>query len=193
MDHRASGGPLNRTAQVFGLLLALSACERDPLDIPCPDVAPGELVITELHEEWFEIHNATATTVDLAGLTVVLQPLIGSDPDRIIVRDPDVTIEGGGYAVLGQFGEVYVDYVYVVDFESDLDDNAQIRIEACGVEIDAVLYRGLPNTGSYAYDGGLEPDAAGNDIADVNDPSSDWCVDTTDDLGSPGERNLSCT
>lgn len=175
-----------------GLLLALSGCERAPLDIPCPDVAPGELVITELHEEWVEIHNTTDSAVNLAGLTVVLQPLIGSDPDRIIVRRPDVSVDAGGYAVLGQIDYAYVDYVYDIDFESDLDDNAQIRIEACGVEIDAVLYRGLPNTGSLSYDGGLEPDAGGNDIADVNDPSSDWCVDTTDDLGSPGEGNLTC-
>jgi hypothetical protein len=188
MDHRASGGPLNRAAIIVGALLALSACERDPLDIPCPDVAPGDLVISELHEEWVELHNTTDASVNLGGLVVLLQPLIGSDPDRIIVRNESVTIEAGGYAVLGQFAEAYVDYVYVVDFEHDLDDNAQIRIEACGVEIDAVLYRGLPNTGSYS----LDPDADDNDIADLNDPSSQWCVDTTDDVGSPGERNLEC-
>jgi len=176
-----------------GLLLAVSGCERDPLDIPCPDVQPGELVITELNEEWVEIHNTTGAAVNLAGLTVVMQPLIGSDPDRIIVRSPEVVLEGGGYAVLGQFAETYVDYVYVIDFESDLDDNAHIRIEACGVEIDAVLYRGLPNSGSLSLDGDLEPDAGGNDIADVNDPSSDWCLDTTDNLGTPGEGNLVCT
>ena len=177
---------------VCALAAATLGCERDPLDIPCPDVAPGDLVISELSEEWFEIYNATGSTVDLGGLAVVLQPLIGRDPDRIIVRDEGVTIDPGGYAVFGRAIAEYVDYVYDVDFDSDLDDNAQISIEACGVEIDAVLYRGLPNGGSLGYDGALDPSAGDNDVADTNDPSSDWCVDTTDALGTPGERNLTC-
>ncbi|RMH43518.1 MAG: lamin tail domain-containing protein [Deltaproteobacteria bacterium] len=174
------------------LAVALSACEREPLDVPCPAVAPGDLAISEVHEQYVEVFNATAEPVDLAGAAVVLQSIMGGDPDRILVRDRGVVVAPGGYAVLGRTDDAYVDYVYAVDFDDELYDNAQIRLEACGVEIDAVVVRGLPGDGSLAFDGARDPSAADNDDADPAATGSSWCVDTTGGLGSPGTRNPPC-
>jgi hypothetical protein len=196
MDHRADGGPLIRAAGIaavaFAAIALAAACDRDPVDVPCPDVLPGDLVITELSAEWVEIYNASARTAELAGAALTLQSVMGGEPDRILIRSQDVTIAAGAYGVIGRTAAEFVDYVYGVDFDDELYENAQIRLEACGVEIDAVVYWGLDDGGTIAYDGNLDPDAAGNDNADVNDTESDWCVDTTGALGTPGARNTAC-
>ena len=156
---------------------------------PDARIEPADL---ELAEGWLELYNPSAAPIDLAGTVIELQNIMGGDPDRIVVRDADVTIEAQGYVVLGRLGGNLVDYAYTVDFDKDLYENARIRVLACDVVADEIVYWGLPNTGSLAYDGGLEPDAAANDNADASDSESNWCVDDTDDIGTPGEPNRAC-
>jgi hypothetical protein len=182
-----------RTVLALYALCALAACERDPLDIDCPELAAGDLVLSEIHEQYIEVYNAGAATVDLGGAVITLQNIAGGDPDRMIVRTHGVDVAAGDYAVLGRSADdAFVDYAYTVDFDQDLYDNAELRIEACGVEIDRVVYRSLPNDGSLAFDGGMAPSAADNDNANANDTESDWCIDATDAIGTPGVANTPC-
>ena len=59
--------------------LCCIGCERDPLDVPCPDLGPDDLVVTEIHGpqtgedrygEWIEVYNPTGRAVDLTGLRI---------------------------------------------------------------------------------------------------------------------------
>jgi hypothetical protein len=60
--------------------------------------------------------------------------------------------------------------------------------------VDRMIHRSLPSRGTFAFDGSLIPDHAGND------DETAWCVDDAEDeeapqlgiRGSPGERNPPC-
>jgi hypothetical protein len=187
--------------------LGVAGCERDPLPWICPDLAPGELVITELRGpqsgsdtrgQWIELYNASGTELDLYGLEVRLKRLDGSSPARILVRVDQVLVPAAGYAVLGRFATgqepAHVDYGYQLDFSPNLYDSAAIDVMACGQLIDHVNFRGLPGVGTRSFDGNLTPDAAANDDED------NWCVDAVPDgstielgvPGTPGEPNRPC-
>jgi hypothetical protein len=189
------------------LALGMAGCEREPLPWICPDVGPGDLVITELrgsqtgsdtYGQWIEVYNASGAAQDLQGLSVELIRLDGSGPARILVRVDGVTVPAGGYAVLGRFATgqepVHVDYGYLHDFSSNLYDSAAVDLVACGERVDRVVYRDLPRVGTLSYDGDLTPDAMGNDDEDA------WCVDdvpedSTTELGvpgTPGQPNRPC-
>ena len=76
---------------------------------------------------------------------------------------------------------------------TSLPDSGDVRVEACGVLIDRVVWTDLPDSGTYAL-GLAPPDATGNDTA------GNWCTDATDDTdpttiglpGTPGESNHPC-
>ena len=68
---------------------------------------------------------------------------------------------------------------------------------ACGESIDRLVFKSLPTTGSYSFDGAKEPGA------DANDDESCWCADETEAdpdgpmteigiPGTPGEENRPC-
>lgn len=188
--------------------LATSACTREPVDVECPAVNAGDLVISEIrgdqsgedtYGQWIEIFNATTDQVDLKGAELTTQKLDGSGEGRILIRR-SVPVAAGGYAVLGQFADDdmlpdYVDYGYVDDFASSFYNSAAIDLSSCGTRIDRVIYHDLPSTGTLSLDGAADPDATSND------DEGNWCVDDRDTMpdptmlgipGTPGERNLSC-
>lgn len=191
-----------------GSLSGLSAgCSREPLDIPCPAVSAGDLVVTEIHGpqsgedqygEWIEIYNTTGRTIDLSGLSVSFTKLDGSSANDMFVRSA-VTIDPGAYVVFGrQFAGAepdHVDYGYIGDIDSKLFDSAAVQISSCGEQIDIALYRNLPTKGSLTLSGDISPPTA-----DANDDERNWCEDTREDentaqlgvRGTPGEENPSC-
>jgi hypothetical protein len=196
---------------ICGLACTLaSGCVREPLDAICPAVDVGDLVITELrgpqsggdtYGQWIEIAFADTTAgeaIDLAGLEVITLRLDGSGERRIAIRDSE-PLAPGDYAVLGRFDRgaepEHVDYGYKSDLDSNLYPSALVRVFACGVLIDQVVYRELPVLGTLALDGALAP------TAEANDDEAAWCVDDVEDpsdttalgiRGTPGERNLPC-
>ena len=193
------------------LVLGNAACEREPIEVDCPPVAPGELVVSEVNaagslvdddEQWIELYNATGDDVVLAGAVVRLRTLNGSRDERIVIRSRDVVVPAEGYAVLGNFEDqtelqpAYVDYGYLSDFDGNLPEPVAIDVQACdGLLIDRVIARDLPSEGTLSLNGVAAPDASTNDEADPRDPGSFWCADaeTTDDaFGTPGAGNRPC-
>ncbi len=198
-------------SRVLGLaaaaLTVCVGCSRDPLDVPCPAIIEGALVITELrgsqsgtdgYGEWIELYNASGGTIDLLGLEVKLTKIDGSSTEELLVRDP-IAVAANSYLVLGRqtagLEPDHVDYGYVADIDKSLFDPAAIQVYSCGQLIDQVVYRGLPSRGTFGLDGAIDPPTAA-----ANDDESAWCDDITEDAqsdtmglrGTPREPNQIC-
>lgn len=204
-DHIAAGlVPLLALPLLGG---GAAGCATDPLDIACPEVAVGELVVTEIHGpqtgadaygEWIELYNTTKRAIDLSGLSVSVTKLDGSTEARFLVRTA-TTIGPGAYAVFGKqiAGDepAHVDYGYISDLDSKLFDSGAVDVESCGLRIDRMVYRNLPTKGSVILDGSIEPPTAA-----ANDDEVNLCLDTTEDAmteqsgirGTPQESNPPC-
>lgn len=200
---------------LLGMTIACGpSCVREPLSSVCPDLAPGDLVVTEIrgkqtgsYRQWIEIHNASDAAVPVGGLRVILTQLDGVGTQTFLVRDEGLELPAGGYLVLGGGDPAaldYIDYDYTPDLHSASDPNqpgdlytgATLELRACETLVDKLIYRGLPSTGTIALDGAAPPDAAAND-----DTSVGWCVDdrVSDGpqtqigiRGTPGEPNPPC-
>jgi hypothetical protein len=177
--------------------------------VPCPEVAEGELVVTEIrgaqspepgYGEWIEIYNASPDAVDLTGLRVSLTKLVdGTAAGSFVLRSGALEVAPGGYFVLGRFrrGEEpsYIQYGYANDYNADLPGGAAVDIESCGVLVDRMIYRSLPSEGTYTLNGAIEPPEDAE-----NDNEDSWCVDLIEDgdtptmgiRGTPGEKNIPC-
>jgi len=194
--------------------IALTAglcCTRAPLERICPDLSPGDLVITEIrgkqagvdtYGEWIELYNTTDEAIPLGGIAVELYKLDGSGDFRFIVRDDEVEIPARGYAVLS--GVVAADkpfttYAYGDEIDANLYAGAFVEVYSCENEVDQMFYRALPAEGTLSLDGAVQPDADDNDSTD----DGRWCTDSTPadpnepvvDLGirgTPGEANRPC-
>jgi len=186
--------------------LALAACTHDPLDVACPDIRAGDLVLTEIrgsqsndtYGEWVEVYNASEQSIDLSGLSVAFIKLDGSTQSALLVRS-EVVLAAGEYGVLGRqvpgAEPAYVDYGYIDDIDRKLYDTAAVDIRSCGERIDLVVYRNLPSKGTLALDGSINPPSA-----QANDDEISWCVDSTEDAmsetagirGTPQEGNPVC-
>jgi hypothetical protein len=180
--------------------LLVAACARDPLPQVCPEVAAGDLVLTEIRGaqtgtdapgQWVELANASARAVDLAGLGLRMRRLDGSADLTVFVRAAR-PLAAGSYAVLGRFAAgvppANVTYADLDDLSASLYSSGALELEACGDLVDRVVYRGLPAQGSLAFDGARDPSGDGNDA------EAAWCADAAGDghPGSPGARNPAC-
>jgi hypothetical protein len=198
------------------LLLLAGGCSRDGLEWTTPEVAPGDLVVSEVrgdqtgvdgYGEWIEIY--AAADADLAGLEIRVRRIDGSASGTVLVR-ASLPVAPGDYAVLGGFaaGEepAHVDQGWLLPcagsasgcddpwLDGGLYDAAAVELYAGGELIDRAIYRDLPSTGSWAVDGTAAPSADGNDDEET------WCADQRTDAqspeqgvrGSPGEANPPC-
>lgn len=196
-----------RLAWACALLVADGACHREPEPYVCPDVGPGDLVITELRgpqaspnslPQWIEIANVSGNDLDLAGLHLQLSRRDGSGPLDLIVRFKRDLIDAD-YYVLGfvpdDMREGGVDYGLAGDHDGDLYVDGLLALTACGEVIDEIQYENLPDAGTRSL-GVSPPDAEANDDDDV------WCTDATPQdgpmtelglPGTPGEANRPCS
>jgi hypothetical protein len=189
------------------LVSAAGACHREPEDYVCPEVGPGDLVITELRgpqaspnslPQWIEIANVSGNDLDLAGLHLQLVRPDGSGALDLIVRY-ERDLVAGDYYVLGFIPDTMleggVDYGLAGDHDGDLYEDGLLSLVACGETIDQIQYANLPDMGTRSL-GVSPPDAEANDADDA------WCIDATPAdgpmtalglPGTPGEANRPCT
>ena len=117
-----------RLAGLFVFSLVATGCTRDPAEAVCPDLAEGELVVTEiggsqtgndLLKEFVEIYNASGSTVDLLGIKIRFRRRDGSSEVGVLVRRT-VSAAPGSYTVLGKDDdlelETYIDYGFAGEF-----------------------------------------------------------------------------
>lgn len=190
-----------RWVVVVALVVPSFGCERDPLDVECPEVGPGGLVITEVRGdqdgaddsqgEWIELFNASGSTIDLVGLRIVMKTLNGSSVEDFTVRR-SVPVAAGAYVTLGNFPDgqepSHVDYGYSDEFDGSINSTGAIEAIACGVEIDQVVYQSLPGNGTLSFDGAVQPPDAGE-----NDKETSFCIDANGaGEGSPQQENPPC-
>lgn len=186
---------------VLCLLVAPAGCTRDPADAVCPEIAKGDLVITEiggpqtgneLLKPWIELYNASGQTIDLVGVRVRFRRLTGDEIGAAIVRR-EVSAAPDSYTVLGldldDSDQAYLDYGFAADFHASWPTSAAVDIYACDESIDQVQYDSLPKTGTYSL-GAMPPTEEANDFPAM------WCTDTTTNVnsfpGTPQRANTAC-
>lgn len=194
---------------MFGLALSLAACARDPIEVPCPEVGVGDLVVTEIrgaqspepgYGEWIEIYNASPEAVDLTGLRVNITRLVdGTAAASFVLRGGATAAGPGEYVVIGRFrpGEepAHVQVGYADDFDGELPPGGAVDLFSCGLFVDRMIYRALPGEGTWSFTGAIDPPEHAE-----NDVEGSWCVDLTEDedtpsmgiRGTPGEMNIPC-
>jgi hypothetical protein len=184
------------------LPIAAAGCVRDPAPELCPDIAVGDLVVTEVRGSngssdqlgaWIELYNPTSGSIDLEGIKIRFRKKDGSSETDVLVRRT-VDLPAGGYKTLGLFPDdqnrpAYIDYGFENDFDTSFLAAAAVDVEACGVRIDRMTYDVLPAMGSYSL-GAMPPTADNNDLPAM------WCTDATNLAGvfpgTPQHANIAC-
>jgi hypothetical protein len=180
-------------------LVVLVGCARDPAPAQCPDVAVGDLVVTEIRGPqsagdtlgvWIELYSAGA--IDLEGIKVRFRKKDGSSETDVLVRR-SLPVTAGQYVTLGLFPDddtkpAYIDYGMAGDYHESFLSSAAVDVEACGVRIDRATYDSLPKMGTYSLGGAPS--------ADSNDLPGSWCTNAamngTDYPGTPQQANPAC-
>ncbi len=184
MKHESSRGSLaaRRIALALGVVLAL------------PVAGAGQIVITEIMQnpgavgddvgEWFELHNAGSTAVDINGWIIEEED---GNPTHTIDNTGGLSIAAGGYIVIARNGDttanggVTADYVYTGLVLGNGSDSL-------------VLKNGTTEMDRVEYDNGATfPDPNGASMAlkspDLdNNVGSSWEASTTVWMGSAGDR-----
>lgn len=196
------------------LLLAAAlplGCPNDTVpndDEAGAELLPGDLVVTEMMVdpegadaglEWFEIHNATSTAIELEGVELVYAKADGtSRKTHAITRS--LTIEPGDYLVVGgvldeiatQSDADHLDYGYADGLGDFTTTGGYLAIEVGQAVIDEVWYDTATSGASRAFDGAFSPDAV------ANDEVGRWCDTRTEFdgptfLATPGTANDLCS
>lgn len=178
----------------------------------CADIVVGELVITEVFadyaappggsgaddgQEWFEVQNVSGGAIDLQGVTVVHSRPDGSRESTHVMGT--LTVEAGGYAVLGnvlpEFVTGHLDYGYGSDL-GDLynTDGGKLELRCGSAVIDTILYDEVTSGRSNGFDGGTPADYQ------LNDDLAQWCSPPADaayefvpaNFATPGSTNFDC-
>jgi len=181
-------------------LVLMIGCARDPVAATCPDVAVGDLAVTEIRGPqnqddlgtWVEIYNASSGSIDLEGLEIRFRKKDGSSETDVRVRRA-VVVAAGGYITLGRFADdntrpEYIDYGVSGDYHTSFLPAAAVDLESCGTRIDRITYDVLPAMGTYSL--------GGRPSADNNDLPINWCTDATNLAGTypgtPQQANIVC-
>ncbi|MCB9674474.1 MAG: lamin tail domain-containing protein [Alphaproteobacteria bacterium] len=167
------------------------------------DVAPGELVITEIMKdplavdgafgEWVEIHNASGRAIDLQGLELVDEEgggiqlldawVLPADGYAVFAASDDPAENGGISGVVQAWGTAYS--------LRNSDDTVILRYGTR--QFDSVVY---DNGDTFPDPTGASMQLVPGGDAATNDAGASWCVATTPygsgDLGSPGLPNPGC-
>ena len=182
-------------------MILLTGCVRDPAAASCPDVAVGDLALTEIRGPqnqddlgtWVELYNTTTHPIDLEGLKIRFRKKDGSSETDVLVRRA-LEVGAASYITLGLFADDntrpdYIDYGMSGDFHTSFLAAAAVDVESCGVRIDRATYDVLPDMGTYSL--GATPPSADNNDLPIN-----WCTDATNLAGSypgtPQQANLPC-
>ncbi len=177
-------------------------CAREPVEELCPDIAVGDLVVTEVRGPqtpsddlgpWVELYNASGRTIDLIGTKVRFRRKDGSSEVQVLVRE-NLDVAAGAYVVLGLFDNAmkptYVDYGFAGDFTEAWLAAAAVDVETCGLQVDRATYDALPRQGTFSLTGAMPPSGSANDDLRM------WCTDATMNAatfpGSPQKPNLAC-
>ena len=182
------------------LCTALCACAADPAEEICPEAAAGDLVVTELRGEqsggdswgqWIEVLNTSGAELDLHGVVVEVVSIDGGTRLRMLVRRA-LPVAAGERVVLGTPPDDaalpdHMDYGFGADYETESDGTefpgaGAVSLSACAVELDRVVFDGLPTMGTWSLD-----------------DDGTWCADTTPGTGTelglpgtPGAANTPC-
>lgn len=173
-------------------------------------VLAGDLLITEIMNdpakvddakgEWFEVHNTTASPIDLKGL-VLRHQLKFVDANAVEPIGKSLIVQGGGYVVLGNNsdpttnGGVKVDYVFSVKVTLN-NTKDYIALETSDMQattIDEASYdtAKLKLTGKSRN---LDPawmSTLGNDD-DTHFCGASSLIANSTDFGTPGKSNDAC-
>lgn len=172
--------------------LNTAACTR----IPTP--LGGQVVLTEImhsplaptSRDWFELHNATTTTLNLQGCRIELDSaaLTYTVPSQLLMLPGEfLTFAASG---LTSFTPDHT----IPGLSLSSDD---IITLTCGTNtlVDEVLYISGPNA-FPALEGSSVALKAAQTSAGANDDEANWCMSATEyaapDRGSPGEVNPAC-
>lgn len=190
-----------RARGLFVFAAFACGCVRDPLEAECPDLAAGDLVVTEIGgpqtgmdtlDPWIELYNASGQSIDLYGTKLRFRSADGgSETDTIVRRS--LSVDAGAYVVLGLADDAdlqgYMSYGIAGDFHASWPSSATVDVEVCGLRVDRAQYSSLPKTGTYSL--GTRPPTA-----DANDLPINWCTDITSNPGSfpgtPQRANTAC-
>lgn len=171
-------------------------------------VLPGDLLITEVMNdpakvedtkgEWFEVHNPTASPIELKGL-VLRHQQIAVDPSAIETIAKSVVVPAGGFVVLGNNGDattnggVKVDYVYSSKITLNNSKDFVGLETADATLIDGTTY----DTAKLKVTGKTRSLDPGAMTMSANDTDTNFCAAKTliagsTDYGTPGKANDSC-
>ncbi|MGD2146801.1 MAG: ExeM/NucH family extracellular endonuclease [Anaerolineae bacterium] len=178
-------------------------CENTPTPGAASNCAPAvpEVVINEIMQnpsavsdsngEWFELHNPTASPIDIDGWTIKDE---GAD-EHVIDNGGPLELPAGGFLVLGNNadkgtnGGAIVDYSYGSEWYQSNGVDEVVLLDESLTEIDRVDYDGGP-----AF-----PDPNGAAMAlqgpalDNNNVGDNWCLASKPygdgDMGTPGAAN----
>ena len=186
--------------------LAFMGCGREAMveGGACEDLAPGDLVITEVHAnpdgsdgdgEYIELFNATGASLNLDGLTLATSRADGASPKSHRLVGGSVDAEG--YFVVGNapVGSIpaHVGYSYGGALGSLRNSDAVLSVRCGDMLIDQVRYERTVDGRALELDGRLVPDH------ELNDDANNWCatpegVDefSTGNFGTPGASNSPC-
>ncbi|MGB3050256.1 MAG: lamin tail domain-containing protein [Polyangiales bacterium] len=199
-------GVRNGALRVACSVLVLGACARKELVATgvCDDVAPGDLVITEVHAnpdgsdgdgEYVELFNTSGGPLLLDGLTLASSRSDGTGAKAH--RFFGTSVGAGDYLVAGNAPldsmPPHLDYSYGDALGSLRNSDARISIRCGESLIDQVSYESTADGRALELDGRFAPDH------ELNDEVARWCttpegVDEVSpgNFGTPGAVNSPC-